>query len=66
MRLTREILEQGKSKNGSWSHEQLRIITGRPNGNNRLKGWIDLCIGRNISQENIDKFLSLKDVFSKP
>lgn len=55
--LTKELLEQGKSKKGLWNHRQLRelgIIEIK-------KGWKEQVIGKEFSKEAISNFLSFKD-----
>jgi len=62
MQLTREILEQGKSVNGSWSAKQLKcfdIAYPWP------KGWEQEIIGKEYSVAAIDKFLSLTNAHLK-
>jgi hypothetical protein len=56
MILTEEILEQGKSRNGSWSTEQIRVL-----GETMTRGWRYRLLNRDISEERIQQFLDLKD-----
>lgn len=57
MILTKEIFEQGKSKQGGWSMAQLACF-----GIERLKkGWQKRLIGQEFSEEAIKNFLELKD-----
>lgn len=58
MKITREFIHQGKSKAGGWSRDQVREIgISWP-----LKtGWIDRSIGQEISDEQAEMFLRLKD-----
>ena len=60
MKVTTELLEQGKSIRGAWSNKQLRAL-GLNKGFNWNKGWKLQLIGKEVNQEQIDKFLSLKD-----
>lgn len=56
--ITEQIFEAGKSVNGSWSGKQLKQFGVRyplPHG------WRQKLIGQLIPQENVDKFLALKD-----
>ncbi len=58
MILTKEIFEQGKSSNGSWSGKQLALfgVTIKLN-----KGWKNTIIGREWPKEIINQFINLKD-----
>ncbi len=58
MILTKEIFEQGKSKNGSWSDDQIKCF-GVERKNNQ--GWKDQIIGKDFPPETIETFLALKD-----
>jgi 5-methylcytosine-specific restriction endonuclease McrA len=55
--LTEELLERGKSRNGSWSAEQLKTL-----GVLEIrKGWKRNIIGREFSEDIINRFLKLKN-----
>lgn len=57
MRLTNDIIEQGKSRRNGWSMKQLAVF-----GIFELKkGWRRNLIGREVSPESIARFLALKD-----
>ena len=58
MKITNELLLQGMSVNGSWSVGQMAALSIQVKGK---KGWKRDCIGKEISQEQIDRFLSLRD-----
>ena len=68
MMLTKRIIEAGKSSRNGWSIEQLRCILPssdfRP-GNQLRKGWKDRMLGQDVTQGQIDKFLSLKNAHLK-
>lgn len=59
MKLTKEILDQGKSINGYWSKKQLTLL-GLDFFHLR-KGWKRSIIGWQFSPQTIDEFVSLKD-----
>lgn len=56
--LTKEIVEDGKSKNGAWNLAQFRLFgfTNFPK-----KGWKDMIIGQEWPKEIISQFLYLKN-----
>lgn len=55
--LTEEILNQGKSINGFWSNKQLYAL-----GLSEIKkGWKTEVLGKELSSDNINNFLSLKN-----
>ena len=60
-KITIELLEAGKSMNNFWSERQLAIL-GLDFKN---KGWKKRAIGKEITQEQVDKFLLLKDAHLK-
>ena len=57
MIITRDILESGKSSNNGWNKKQLDVFGER----DQKKGWFNRIIGKEVTQEQIDLFLSLKD-----
>lgn len=58
MKLTYELLDAGKSKNGAWSRQQLQVLGVKwP----RKKGWMRRIVGQEYDAEVIDLFLKLKD-----
>jgi len=61
MKLTKEIIEQGKSSNNGWNNEQM-IALGVTSF---TKGWMKALVGKEVTQDAIDKFLSLKDYHFK-
>lgn len=62
MLVNREILEQGKSKRGAWSRAQVEALgvkwplTG---------GWKKALIGTEVSEDQVRRFIALKDVRRK-
>lgn len=58
MKLTIEILNKGRSKNGSFSEEQLRLFNTTSVNNG---GWYNRLIGQDFPEETIIKFIKLKD-----
>lgn len=58
MRVTKEILEQGKSANGAWSAKQLELFgeSWPP-----FRGWKYRILEQDVSAETIEKFVALKD-----
>lgn len=58
MKLTKEIIEMAKSKNGGWSQSQLDIIGvyWQP-----LAGWQNEVIGKEYSPQDLRKFVELKN-----
>ncbi len=65
--VTNSLLEQGISVNGSWSKKQL-LALGVPirRGFKLVKGWKDRLIGSEITEQQKNKFLDLKDKHLKP
>ena len=55
--LTKEILEQGLSRNGGYSLEQLKLLGIYE----FCKGWKKGVIGKPFKSEILNKFISLKD-----
>ena len=54
---TLDILNQGKSRNGFWSNKQIYAL-----GLSEIKkGWKNEVIGKELSIDNINKFLDLKN-----
>jgi hypothetical protein len=58
MILTKVIIEQGKSRNGGFSGKQFKCLGI---GENPKKGWLKELMGKEIPDENIEKFLALKN-----
>ena len=60
--VTKELLEQGISRNGAWSATQLRALNV-PIGRRfkLIKGWKDRLIGSEITEQQKNRFLDLKD-----
>jgi len=58
VKLTKEMLTSGRSKNGGWSKPQLALlgVTWPPK-----KGWLLASVGMIVSQQVADEFLALKD-----
>lgn len=60
MILTHELIEQGKSRIGGWSRDQLELlgVEWPP-----VAGWKDrlACSGRDVADEVVAEFLDLKD-----
>lgn len=59
MILTKEIFEQGKSRNGAWNGKQLALF-----GlvfSKMKKGWKKTIIGKDYDESKIQEFLRLKD-----
>ena len=69
MRLTQQkitdTLEAGKSIRGAWSLKQLKLLLPAMEFSKKgafpEKGWKDRLIGREVSQDDIDSFIALKD-----
>ncbi len=67
MKVTTELLEQGLSRNGAWSRKQLVAIGVPVSKRFKLwKGWKDRLIGSEITEQQKNKFLDLKDKHLKP
>ena len=61
MKVTKDILESGKSKRGGWSLKQLRLF-----GITEFKkGWKSKLTDSNFPEETIAEFLALKDTHLK-
>lgn len=59
MKITDEILAQGKSRFGGWNGSQFRLLGLRIN---KLKpGWKNQLIGQEFPDSTIHQFLALKD-----
>jgi len=63
MKLTQEIMDQGKSSKGSWSYKQLRCFGIKPDFNS---GWLREALGSDVTQEQVTRFLSLRNAHLKP
>jgi hypothetical protein len=61
MILTKNILKRGKSINGGWSVEQMNLLFKCKFKGRKFKGWLDRLIGKDIPDDVINKFISLKD-----
>ena len=58
MKLTNDIIEAGRSSEGGWSEEQLRLIgVGWP----PYPGWKRDKVGAEVADEKVAEFLRLKD-----
>lgn len=56
--LTRDFIDQGRSRYGGWSREQLALLgVGWP----AQKGWARKHVGKSISQHAAIRFLALKN-----
>ena len=64
MLITRELLEKGISRRGSWNYQQLKAL-GLPEAyfekGNLIRGWKWYLLGRQVSENNVKEFLRLKD-----
>ncbi len=62
MIVTSQLIEEGKSKNGGWSTRQLKLIGVEwpP-----VKDWKARVIGQEISDEDAQAFVKLKDAHAK-
>ena len=62
VKVTKELLEQGLSRNGAWSRKQL-VALGVPIRKRfkLIKGWKDRLIGSEITEQQKTRFLELKD-----
>lgn len=60
MILTREIIMRGISKNGGFSAKQLSLLN-----ETHTKGWLKRSIGKWVSDEVYDEFISLKNAHLK-
>lgn len=59
MRLTKQMLLDGKSSRGGWSREQMRLLGVRwP----LRKGWMDNVVYEDFPDETIRQFLELRDM----
>lgn len=56
MTITRDIINQGKSSNGGWSHAQVALF-----GETLTRGWIGRLIGKDVPEEKINMFIHLKN-----
>lgn len=54
--ITKSILNKGKSINGGWGRNQLKVL-----GEDFSKGWKKRLIGKTISKEQYNDFIKLKD-----
>jgi hypothetical protein len=63
MILTKEKFAEGTSRNGGWSNEQLKCFGI---GKDKEKGWKKEIIGKDFPQEQIEKYLLLKDAHLPP
>lgn len=71
MRITQEILEQGRSSRGGWSNKQLKAlglpdIWINPKDGGLKKDWKKWLLSSEVPIESIERFLSLKDKHLKP
>lgn len=57
--VTKELMEQGLSRNGSWSDRQVKVLTGQTTLNN--PGWLQRLYGTLITEQQKTEFLRLKD-----
>jgi len=58
MKLTEEIIEKGKSRNGGFSKKQLECI-----GVEWIyKGWLKESMKKEFTKEQLDEFVMLKDL----
>ena len=62
MKVTPELLEQGLSYNGAWGRKQL-VALGVPVRKRfkLIKGWKDRLIGSEITEQQKNEFLMLKN-----
>ena len=58
MKLTYDLIEDGKSRNGGWSYKQIQTL----GEDHSRKGWLDRLIGQEVSHLAYARFLSLKDM----
>lgn len=63
MKITRDLIFEGQSKNGGWSRKQVEELgISWP-----LKsGWITRAIGREVSEEQARRFVAMKDEHIEP
>jgi hypothetical protein len=63
MQITEHIIEQGKSKSGGWSRKQLELLDVQwdINHHSPFKGWKQTLVGRDVDEDKIEVFISLKD-----
>ena len=63
MVLTKQVLDNGMSRNGGWSAKQIRSlgVDDEITGGMFKKGWKKRITGLDIPEENIKRFLALKD-----
>ena len=59
--LTQEMIRRGMSVNGGWNNKQTEIL-----GEKQTNGWLKRLVGKVVTQEQFDVFVSLKDSHLKP
>lgn len=66
MRITEDLMNQGKSCRGGWSNKQLRAL-GLPENyiskkdGGLVKGWRQYLLSQNASDMQVSEFLALKN-----
>lgn len=56
VRLTREMIYNGKTPRGAWRQVQLDVFGVTINGN---RGWLERLVGRVVDKEDYDRFVYL-------
>lgn len=59
--ITGEMIDNGKSSKGGYSKKQMELL----GEDIKVKGWKKRIIGKSITEENFNLFLSLKDAHLK-
>jgi hypothetical protein len=62
MIVTKEFMEKGISSRGGWTKKQVQCL-GFPTWQ---KGWFKRCIGKEISNEDAQRFIALKRKIPQP
>lgn len=62
MKITKEVLNKGKSSRNGWNHKQLGLLgVGIP----LVSGWYKRLIGSDAEIETVKQFWALKDAHLK-
>ena len=64
VKITKELMEQGLSRNGAWNAKQLRVLGIDSIAWN--KGWKSRIMGSSITEQQKNEFLDLKDAHLRP
>lgn len=61
MIVTYELIEKGKSSRGGWSNKQFRALGIK----SFQKGWMGRLVGTEVTEDQAELFLRLKDIHVK-